>query len=200
MLVLGLTGNIGCGKSSLSNILIENNIDVIDADVIGRHIFEDKDLLEVVFETFGESIINKDRTLDRKALGNIVFNDNEKLILLNSLTHPKIKEKIVDRINKSKNDNKEIIVIDAALLVECGYLDMVDKLVVITCDEEIQIKRIQKRDNCSKEDAISRIKSQMKQEEKIKYGDFIIDNSGSIIELREKAYNFIKYMKEKWCD
>ncbi|WP_042275745.1 dephospho-CoA kinase [[Clostridium] dakarense] len=200
MLVLGLTGNIGCGKSSLSNILIENNIDVVDADIIARHIFEDKDLLQKVFDAFGENIINSDQTLNRKALGNIVFNNDKKLILLNSLTHPKIKEKIIDKINEAKNNNKDIIVIDAALLVEGGYLDIVDKLVVVTCDEEIQIQRIQKRDNCSKEEALSRIKSQMKQEEKIKYGDFIIDNSGSIIELKEKVYNFIKYMKEKWCD
>lgn len=200
MLVLGLTGNIGCGKSSLSNILIENKIDVVDADIIARHIFEDKDLLHRTFEVFGEDIINDDQTLNRKALGNIVFNDDEKLILLNSLTHPKIKEKIIDKINKDKNNNKDIIVIDAALLVEGGYLDIVDKLVVVTCNEEIQIQRIQKRDKCSKEEAVSRIRSQMKQEEKIKYGDFIIDNSGSIIELREKAHKFIKYIKEKWCD
>lgn len=200
MLILGLTGNIGCGKSSISNILIKENIDVIDADIISRHIFEDKELLKKVFETFGESIINNDKTLNRKVLGNIVFNNDEKLILLNSLTHPKIKEKILDRINEAKNYNKEVVVIDAALLIEGGYLEIVDKLVVVTCDEEVQIQRIQKRDNCSKEEALSRIKSQMRQEEKIKYGDFIINNSGSITELNEKVYNFIKYMKEKWCD
>lgn len=200
MLVLGLTGNIGCGKSSLSNILMENEIDVVDADIIARHIFEDKELLHKVFDAFGDDIINNDQSLNRKALGNVVFNNDEKLILLNRLTHPKIKEKIIDKINEAKTNNKDIIVIDAALLVEGGYLDIVDKLVVVTCNEEIQIQRIQKRDNCTKEEAVSRIKSQMNQEEKIKYGDFIIDNSGSIMELREKVHNFIKYMKEKWCD
>lgn len=200
MLVLGLTGNIGCGKSSLSNILMENEIDVVDADIIARHIFEDKELLHKVFNAFGDDIINNDQSLNRKALGNVVFNNDEKLILLNRLTHPKIKEKIIDKINEAKTNNKDLIVIDAALLVEGGYLDIVDKLVVVTCNEEIQIQRIQKRDNCTKEEAVSRIKSQMNQEEKIKYGDFIIDNSGSIMELREKVHNFIKYMKEKWCD
>lgn len=200
MLVLGLTGNIGCGKSSLSNILMEHEIDVVDADIIARHIFEDKELLHKVFDAFGDDIINNDQSLNRKALGNVVFNNDEKLILLNRLTHPKIKEKIIDKINEAKTNNKDIIVIDAALLVEGGYLDIVDKLVVVTCNEEIQIQRIQKRDNCTKEEAVSRIKSQMNQEEKIKYGDFIIDNSGSIMELREKVHNFIKYMKEKWCD
>ncbi|MEG1310959.1 MAG: dephospho-CoA kinase [Romboutsia sp.] len=200
MLVLGLTGNIGCGKSSISNILIENGIDVIDADIIARNIFEDRILLEEVFEEFGILIKNEDKTLNRKALGDIVFSDNEKLIKLNSLTHPKIKEKILNKINDAKIINKEIIVIDAALLVEGGYLEIVNKVLVIRCDEVIQIQRIEKRDRCSKEDAINRIRSQMKQEKKVEYGDYVIDNSGSNIELQKKVYDFIKYMKEKWCD
>ena len=99
MLILGLTGNIGCGKSSLSKILMQNNIDVIDADIISRNIFEDKELLNLVFENFGENIKNLDGSLNRKALGNIVFNDDQKLVILNGLTHPKIKEKILNKLN-----------------------------------------------------------------------------------------------------
>ena len=90
MIVLGLTGNIGCGKSSVSNIFIQNGIDVVDADIEARRIFDDKDLLNKVFSTFGDSIKNEDGSLNRKALGNIVFNDDEKLIELNNLTHPQI--------------------------------------------------------------------------------------------------------------
>ena len=86
MIVLGLTGNIGCGKSSVSNIFIQNGIDVVDADIEARRIFDDKDLLNKVFSTFGDSIKNEDGSLNRKALGNIVFNDDEKLIELNNLT------------------------------------------------------------------------------------------------------------------
>ena len=145
MIILGLTGSIGCGKSSLSNILRDNNINIIDADIISRKI------LASVFEHFGDSIKNEDGSLNRKALGNIVFNDDNKLIELNNLTHPKIKEKILSEIEKVKLFNKNIIVIDAALLIEAGYLEIVDKVLVITCNEDIQIKRIQKRDNCSKE-------------------------------------------------
>lgn len=199
MLILGLTGNIGCGKSSLSNILMQNNIDVIDADIISRQIFEDKELLNLVFENFGQNIKNIDGTLNRKALGNIVFNDDEKLVILNSLTHPKIKQKILDRINQIRNIGKSVVVIDAALLVEGGYLDILDKLIVITCKESIQISRIQKRDNCTKEQAISRINSQMSQQEKIKYADYIIDNSTTIDDLKYKANELMKYMKENWC-
>ena len=142
MIILGLTGSIGCGKSSLSNILRDNNINIIDADIISRKIFEDEKLLASVFEHFGDSIKNEDGSLNRKALGNIVFNDDNKLIELNNLTHPKIKEKILSEIEKVKLFNKNIIVIDAALLIEAGYLEIVDKVLVITCNEDIQIKDI----------------------------------------------------------
>ena len=189
MIILGLTGSIGCGKSSLSNILRDNNINIIDADIISRKIFEDEKLLASVFE---------DGSLNRKALGNIVFNDDNKLIELNNLTHPKIKEKILSEIEKVKLFNKNIIVIDAALLIEAGYLEIVDKVLVITCNEDIQIKRIQKRDNCSKEEALSRISSQISQEDKVKYADYVLDNSGDLEELKEKTKEFLLYMKENW--
>ncbi|WP_286316264.1 dephospho-CoA kinase [Romboutsia ilealis] len=199
MIILGLTGSIGCGKSSLSNILKDNNIDIIDADIISRKIFEDEKLLDLVFEQFGDSIKNKDGSLNRKALGNIVFNDDNKLIELNSLTHPKIKEKVLEEIEKVKLYNKDIVVIDAPLLIEGGYLEIVDKVLVITCNEDIQIKRIQKRDKCSKEEALSRISSQMSQKDKIKYADYVLDNSENLKELKEKTHEFLLYMKENWC-
>lgn len=199
MLILGLTGNIGCGKSSLSKILMQNNIDVIDADIISRNIFEDKELLNLVFENFGENIKNLDGSLNRKALGNIVFNDDQKLVILNGLTHPKIKEKILSKINEIRNIGKSLVVIDAALLIEGGYLDILDKLIVITCKESIQISRVQLRDNLTKEQAISRMNSQMSQDEKIKYADYIIDNSGDTNNLKHKAEELIRYMKENWC-
>lgn len=198
MLVLGLTGNIGCGKSSLSNIFKDNNIDVIDADIISRHIFEDKSLLQVVFNTFGDSIKNNDGTLNRKTLGSIVFNDDKQLKKLNSLTHPRIKEKIKEDINKLSS--KDIVVIDGALLIEGKFLDLVDKLIVITCEKGQQISRIINRDRCSIDEAIKKINSQMKQEDKIKYADYIIDNSSSITELQSEANKLINYIKENWCD
>lgn len=201
MLVLGLTGNIGCGKSSLSRIFNNDfNIDIIDADIISRNIFEDIDLLENVFKTFGPKIKNKDGSLNRKALGNIVFNDDNELIKLNNLTHPRIKDQIINKIELVRKSGKKIVVIDAALLIEGNYLDILDKLLVVYCDKDIQIQRIIERDSCSKEEALSRINSQMNQEEKISYGDYIIDNSGTYYELKKRAYEFIDYVKEKWCE
>lgn len=199
MIILGLTGSIGCGKSSLSNILKDSNIDTIDADIISRKIFEDEKLLALVFEHFGDSIKNEDGSLNRKALGNIVFNDDKKLIELNNLTHPRIKKKILREIEKFKSYNKEIVVIDAPLLIEGGYLEIVDKVLVITCNEDIQISRIQKRDKCSKEEVLSRINSQMSQQEKVKYANYVIDNSSNLEELKKKSEEFLLYLKENWC-
>lgn len=198
MLVLGLTGNIGCGKSSLSTIFSNEGINIIDADIIARQIYTDEKLLKKVYDTFGDDIKNNDGSLNRKALGKIVFNDDEKLIELNKLTHPVIRQKVSDEIDGYKKRNKKIAILDAALLVESDYLSFIDKLLVVTCSEDIQIERIKKRDNCSTEDALSRIKSQMNQEDKVKYADYIIDNSGTIDELKEKAFIFLNYIKENW--
>ena len=195
MLVLGLTGNIGCGKSSVSTIFMENNIKVVDADIVARQIFDDKNLLNEVFSTLGESIKNQDGSLNRRALGNIVFNDDEKLILLNNLTHPKIKQKILSKVEEYKNQGEKIVVIDAALLIEDDYIPYIQKLILITCRKEIQINRIIARDNCTKEEAISRINSQMSQEEKVKFADYIIDNSNSFEELQKKVLELISVLQ-----
>lgn len=198
MLVVGLTGNIGCGKSSLSDIFRAEGIKIIDADIIARQIYEDEKLLSKVYETFGNDIKNEDGSLNRKALGRIVFSDDEKLIQLNKLTHPVIRQKVSDEIEEYKSQNEEIVILDAALLVESDYLNFIDKLLVVTCKENIQIERIIARDNCSIEEALDRIRSQMSQENKVKYADYVIDNSATLSELRKKAFIFMNYIKEKW--
>lgn len=200
MLVVGLTGNIGCGKSSLSELLMSKNIDVIDADIISREIMYDKELLETIFYEFGTEIKNNDGTLNRKKLGNIVFNDDDMLIKLNSITHPAIKRKINDRIIDISNQGKNIVVIDAALLIEGKFLDLVDKLVVITCNEEVQLNRVVNRDNMTKEEVLKRINSQMKQDEKIKYADYIIDNSKDMNNLKDEFDKLFIYIKENWIE
>ncbi len=195
MLILGLTGNIGCGKSSVSTIFMQNNIDIVDADIVARQIFDDKELLNEVFSTFGESIKNDDGSLNRKALGNIVFNDDEKLIALNNLTHPKIKENILSKVEEYKNQGKNIIAIDAALLIEDDYLPYIDKLILVTCRQDVQINRIMLRDNCTEEDAVSRINSQMSQEHKKQFADYIIDNSNSFEELEQRVLQVINILQ-----
>lgn len=200
MIIIGLTGNIGCGKSSLSTIFIQEGIDIVDADIVARQIFEDKELLNQVFDTFGSTIKNEDNTLNRKALANIVFNDDKELVKLNNLTHPAIRKKILNEIENLRIQNKKVVILDAALLIESDYLNHIDKLVLVKCDEKVQIERIKNRDNCTEEEAISRIKSQMSQSEKEKYADYIIDNTGTFDELKEKASILINYIKENWSE
>ena len=108
MLVVGLTGNIGCGKSSLSDIFRAEGIKIIDADIIARQIYEDEKLLSKVYETFGNDIKNEDGSLNRKALGRIVFSDDEKLIQLNKLTHPVIRQKVSDEIEEYNKKITEV--------------------------------------------------------------------------------------------
>ncbi len=197
MLKVGLTGSIGCGKSSLSNILKKYDIPIIDADIKGREIYENKELLRDIEKNFGSSVINKDGTLNRKNLGKIVFNDDYKLEKLNSLTHPVIQNMIKDDLNKYEKFGKKIAVVDAALLIEAGFMNMLDTLVVVTCSEEVQLQRVVLRDNCSEEDAMGRIKSQMPQDEKVKYAEFVVDNSGTIEHLEKEAEKLIKSLEEK---
>ena len=127
------------------------------------------------------------------------------LLPLNATFLPYVIEELITcwtlcTLDEYKNQNKEMVILDAALLVESDYLNFIDKLLVVICNEDIQIERIKQRDNCSKEEALSRIKSQMSQEEKVKYADYIIDNSGTIEELRKKAFAFMDYIKEKCCE
>lgn len=200
MLVIGLTGNIGCGKSSLSKILKDNSLDIIDADIISREIMSNNKLLEEVFQVFGEDVKDKDGTLNRKKLASIVFSDDKKLIALNDITHPAIKNEIKRRIKDIENKGRNIVIVDAALLIEGKFLDLIDKLIVITCDEKEQLNRVMDRDNSNMGEALNRISSQMSQDEKVKFGDYIIDNSGSLEELNYKANKLITYIKENWCE
>lgn len=200
MLVIGLTGNIGCGKSSLSKILKDNSLDIIDADIISREIMSNNKLLEEVFQVFGEDVKDKDGTLNRKKLASIVFSDDKKLIALNDITHPAIKNEIKRRIKDIENKDRNIVIVDAALLIEGKFLDLIDKLIVITCDEKEQLNRVMDRDNSNMDEALNRISSQMSQDEKVKFGDYIIDNSGSLEELNYKANKLITYIKENWCE
>ncbi|CEN92366.1 dephospho-CoA kinase [[Clostridium] sordellii] len=200
MLVIGLTGNIGCGKSSLSKILKDNSLDIIDADIISREIMSNNKLLEEVFQVFGEDVKDKDGTLNRKKLASIVFSDDKKLIALNDITHPAIKNEIKRRIKDIENKGRNIVIVDAALLIEGKFLDLIDKLIVITCDEKEQLNRVMDRDNSNMDEALNRISSQMSQNEKVKFGDYIIDNSGSLEELNYKANKLITYIKENWCE
>lgn len=182
MLLVGLTGGIATGKSLVSEILRGLGAYIIDADKIAREVVEPERpaWLEIV-EFFGKDIINKDKTINRKKLGEIVFNDPVKKRKLEEIVHPKVIEeenRMVEEYKKIKPDG--IVIIDAALLIEAGSHKRVDKLIVVYADKETQAKRLMERDGLSHPDAEKRIASQMPLDEKVKMADFVIDNSKGI--------------------
>jgi dephospho-CoA kinase len=182
MKVIGLTGNIACGKSVVASLLEDLGAKVIDADDIARKVVEPKEpAWNEIVDVFGKIILNPDNSINRKALGEIIFNDDQKRNILNDITHPKIIQKVRETVETYQNENVEVVIIEAALIVEKGGLkDLIEGLIVVTSDEESQIERLIKRNGLSKEEALSRINSQMPTQEKVLHADYVIDNSGTI--------------------
>lgn len=178
MITIGLTGGIASGKSTVSNILKNRGIPIIDADKIAREIVVPGSpiLNRIAFE-FGFDVLLENGELNRKKLADIVFNDDTKLKKLNEIMHPEIFRIIQKEIELQKINGEKISAVDAALLIEAGLYKLVDYVVLIYVDINTQIERLMKRDKKTKEDALKIIKAQMSIEEKIKYADFIIDNS-----------------------
>ncbi len=191
MIIIGVTGGIGTGKSTVSAILEELGAILLDADMISRQVVEpnERAYLEVV-KTFGEKVLNKDKTLDRKKLAEIVFTSDDKRKLLEDIIHKEvirvIKEKITLYHEYGYNGT---IVLDVPIPVEDGFLDTVDKVWVVVSDNKIRLSRIIKRGGITAEDAQNRINSQLSQDNYMKLADVVIENNGNLIQLREKVKN-----------
>lgn len=186
MKVIGLTGNIASGKSSVAAMFEELGARIIDADEIARLIVEPgKPAWRDIVERFGKDILEPDDTINRKKLGEIIFNDEDKRKTLNEITHPRIIGKIREMVNEYGKEKVPVVIIEAALIVEKGGLrDLIEGLIVVASDEESQIKRLMERNGYSREEAVSRLRSQMPAPEKLKYADYIIDNSGPLENTR----------------
>lgn len=178
MEVIGLTGGIASGKSTVSKILKRLGAVVIDADIVSREIMSKGSFAyNKIVEYFGIDILKENGEIDRKKLGNIVFADKKKILKLNEITHPFIIERIKEKIEVEKQKKREkAVILDAALLIEMKMYKMVDEVWLVVVDSKTQIKRVMERDKLSYKDAVNRIKSQMPLEDKMKYADFIINN------------------------
>ncbi|SKA99913.1 dephospho-CoA kinase [Caloramator quimbayensis] len=193
MKIIGLTGGIASGKSFVSDILKEEGIIVIDADIISREIvFKGSEALKDIEQNFGKEVLNNDGTLNRKRLGSLVFSDKNKLETLNKIMHPKIIDEIKKRIETVRMQGVNLCVIDAPLLIETGLYHIVDIVLLVYVNREVQIKRLIKRDNISFEEAEKRISSQMSFEEKKKYSDYIIDNNGSRENTKKQIHDILE--------
>lgn len=198
MKVIGLTGGIASGKSTVSNILREKGAYIIDADEISKALVEPgKPAYKEIVEFFGKEILNEDGTIKRKKLGKIVFADTEKLSVLNSITHPKIIEEIEKKLKECRERDEKVVVIDAALLIELGLYKLADEVWLVVVDEKTQLERLLKRDMfLEPKEAKDRIRAQMPQEEKKKYATRIIDNTGDFSHLKEQVEKYWRELVE----
>ena len=194
-MVIGLTGGIASGKSTVSAKLKELGAAVIDADLLARDVVRKGEIAyNKIVQCFGADILLPNGDINRKKLGNIVFSDKEKLALLNSITHPEIINRMKERIQELKAEGAKVIVVDAAILIEMGLHKYVDSVWVVTVDRETQIKRLIERDKFEYREAENRINSQFTNEVRKKYADVVIDNSKPIEEVEkglEELWNSI---------
>lgn len=193
-MVIGVTGGIGTGKSESIKFFMKYGAEIIDCDLISKEVSESKEMIEKLKEVFGDEIV-KTGKLDRKKLREIVFNDKEKLLNLNSLMHPVILFKVREEI-KNRIKNKNIVIVDMPLLFEVGFETEVEKTVVISAPFELQLERVIKRDSLNYDEAVKAIRAQMSMAEKIKKADFVIENGGSKKELGDKIFELISKLKE----
>jgi dephospho-CoA kinase len=186
-MVIGLTGGIASGKSTVSAKLKELGAAVIDVDVLARGVVSKGEIAyNRIVQCFGENILLPSGEINRKKLGSIVFSDKEKLALLNNITHPEIIERVKDKIQEYKAAGKKVIVVDAAILIEMGLHKYVDSVWVVVVDKETQIKRLIDRDKFDYRESENRINSQFTNEVRKRYADVIIDNNKPLEEVAKK--------------
>ncbi len=190
-IIIGITGGIACGKTTVSDLLAEKGAIPINADEIGHQLLKsDSPILNKLTETFGPDILDASGDVSRKELGAIVFNDKAALEQLNSLMHPLIIERSRTQARKLVSEDPScVVLLDAPLLIEAGAYDSVDLIIVVTSSRDLQIKRILERSHSqnrplTENEAQARIDSQMPVSEKAKYADIVIENNGTLETLQ----------------
>lgn len=184
--VLGLTGGIACGKSTVADLFREHGVEIVDADRVARDVVaKGTPGLAAIVDAFGEEMLLPDGTLDRRRLGGVVFADAEKRKQLEAITHPLIAQEGMRRIAELQTSDAPYLLYEAALLVEGGSHENFPGLVVVTADPEIQLARLMERDGSTEEEARARIESQLPLARKEALADVVIRNDGHLQHLRE---------------
>jgi dephospho-CoA kinase len=193
MKIIGLTGNIASGKSSVSALLRELGAEVIDMDRIGKEIqdMNYKDVISKIRLVFGEGIIHNNK-IDRRMLAQIVFSNSKALKNLNGVMIPLMTEKLNALVLEYKLRNARLVVIDAAILFEAGWDKLVDATWLVYASKEVQLKRLMLRESISEKEALKRINSQMDIDTKIKNADVVINNSGDFEEVKRDVIELWK--------
>ena len=187
MRIIGLTGGIACGKSNVSDALRELGALIIDGDVLSRQVTAPgSDALPLLREAFGEGIFNADGTLNRRALGAIVFADEGERLRLNAIVQPLIRRRILEEIERARAEGAALCVLDMPLLYEEGLDSLCARVWCVSLPREEQLRRLMARDGFTREEAENRLQSQLPAEEKAARADVVIDTSGTIAETRAK--------------
>ena len=192
MLVIGLTGSIGTGKSEAARHLEELGASLINADQVGHEAYTpNTEAWEQVVATFGDGILQEDGEIDRKKLGAIVFSDPGQLEKLNQIMHPRMARMVADKIEVLRSQGVDVVVVEAALLFEAGWDSLVEEVWVTDSSEQIVIERLKQRNGMSEEEASKRIHYQMDRAERLERSDVVIDNSSDMAGLKNA-------IKELW--
>lgn len=172
--IIGLTGGIGSGKSTVANYIASKGIPVYIADEEAKKVMEQEDVKKKIQNLFSESVLNEDNTLNRKKIGDFVFNDPKKLKELNAVVHPEVHLHFKNWLNEHKN--YPYVIKEVAILFETGGNKDCDKVILITAPEELRIERAMKRDNLTKKDILVRINNQLSESKKKELSDFVVEN------------------------
>lgn len=187
-MIIGLTGGIACGKSTVSRMLAERDARIIDADLIAREVVRPgEEAWSLVVERFGRDILLANDELDRAKLGSLVFSDEQARLDLNAIVHPAIRGRMRQLTKEAQEEGIALIVLDIPLLYESKLEYMVEKVVVVYCTVNLQLERLMKRNGFDEEEARRRIASQMSIEDKRLRADYVIDNSGTLTETEQQV-------------
>ena len=190
--VIGLTGGIGSGKSTVSQCLAELGAVIIDADKVGHEAFKpNTEAWHEVAATFGRQILTPSGEIDRKKLSEIVFSQPESLSRLNQIMHPRMHDMIKAQIEEYRRQGVDVVVLEAAILIEASWTSLVDEVWVTVASEATVLERLKKQRGLAEEQTLARIRSQLSLEERVRHADAVINNDGELDEVKAKV-------KELW--
>ncbi|MGX9291092.1 dephospho-CoA kinase [Bacillus sp. A015] len=191
-LVIGLTGGIASGKSTVSQMIKEQGIRVVDADVIAKEaVSKGTPALHQIVQTFGEDVLLPNGELNRQQLGAIIFSDEEKRKQLNAIVHPEVRKEMLKQRDEGINQQETFVVLDIPLLFESQLESLVDRIIVVYTTPELQLSRLMNRNDLSEEEALNRIHSQQPLEEKCQKADRVIENTKDLAFMRKQLQNIL---------
>ncbi|MBC6300231.1 dephospho-CoA kinase [Listeria booriae] len=196
--IIGLTGGIASGKSTVSKMLQDAGYPVVDADIAAREVVKKGSLgAQQIKEAFGTEVFQADGELDRPKLGNIIFHDAEKRETLNAIVHPLVKQWMLAEQERHIANGATTIILDIPLLFESQLEDMVQQIIVVSVDENTQLSRLMERNKLTKTDAKARMASQMPLHEKARRADVVIDNAGSLAETKQQVEALVQTFESR---